>query len=237
MALYHENARAINIFGALLKEYSTLGYIEPLALKELLAAKSANNMPVLYMALMLNKAAGISVYGWVLQTFLEDPNTQAHIEPYLAELLAAKDENGIPVLHIAFSLGNVEAINAYGLLLKALSLLASIKPLLSELLAARDKNGFTGPYIALLQGKAAAIDTYRERLKDLAEDPSILEHINPWLAELLADQTEHGTLASHVPRYEENIAAFDGYKNLLGEIWNLVLKQSESGVSVPMLAE
>ena len=143
-ALWHVLARGFAEDLKLLKNKVTID-------KELLAAKNADGIPGLWMALHEGHADTIKVFGELLK--LVPPEE-------CAELLSAKDADGTAGLYTALQEGHVDAIKVFGELLK----LAPPKER-AGLLAAKDADGTPGLCMALHEGHADAIKAFGELLK------------------------------------------------------------------------
>jgi len=117
----------------------------------LLAAKDADGIPGLGMALQNGHADVIKAFGELWE----------RVSPEDAiELLMAKNAKGVPGLYLALENGHADAIKAFG------KLLERVPPeKLVKLLAAKDADGVPGLYVALQNGHADAIQTFGELLE------------------------------------------------------------------------
>jgi ankyrin repeat protein len=186
----------------------------------LLAAKSDNGIPGLFVALQNNNAAAIAAYFEVLKA-LELSNEA------LLPLLAAKREDGVPGLHIALRQNSNDAIAAYFEGLKDLGL--SNEALLS-LLAAKSEAETPGLQMVLLYDNKAAIAAYFKGLKALGLS-------NEELLPLLAAKREDGLPGLFMALQNNNAAAIAAYcegLKALGlskkELLPLLAAKSEDGL-------
>jgi hypothetical protein len=119
----------------------------------LLAAKNADGVPGLYVALKEGHADTIKAFGELLLLVPEDQRVA---------LLAAKDADGVPGLYIPLQDGHADAIKAFGELL-----LLVPEGQRAELLAVT-ANGKSGLADALKNGRLEALAQYMEIVRKTA---------------------------------------------------------------------
>jgi len=128
---------------------------------DLLAAKKANGVPGLYMALRNGHAGAIAALGQVLKELQE-----LHVpSKEYAKLVAPK--NHILGLFKAVENGHVDAIAAFGKVLKELQ----VPPdKCIELLTGDEDNGVFGLSMALQNGQLEAVEQYIQIVKKIAPE-------------------------------------------------------------------
>ena len=124
---------------------------------QLLAAKNAEGVPGLLMALYDGHTDAIRAFGELLKLVPQERR---------AELLAAKDAKGIPGLWEALKKGHANSIKAFGELLE----LVSPKERANLLATQRTSDGLSGLDIALEKGHLKALEQYIEIVKKIAPD-------------------------------------------------------------------
>ncbi len=162
---------------------------------ELLATKTADGTPGLFVALQDDHADTIKAYGELLEHVPEKDR---------AELLAAKRADGIPGLAMALYRGNADVVEAYGVALQQVP-----EKDRAGLLAAKNTDGTPGLFMALLAGKADAIKAYGALLRHVPEEDR---------AELLAAKTADGIPGLHMALQNNHADAVKAYEELLQQV-------------------
>ena len=173
------------------------------ALLPLLAAKTEDGEPGLYIALIQNSNNAIAAY-------FEGLKVLGLSNKELLPLLAAKRKDGMPGLFVALYANNRDAIAAYLERLKSLGL--SNEELLPLLAAKREEDGAPGLNIAFQKNNSAAIAAYLKELKEFELPKKKL------LSLLAAKRVEDGAPGLFVALENNKAAAiaayFEGLKDL-----------------------
>lgn len=159
---------------------------------ELLAVKTADGTPGLFVAFLDGHADTIKAYGKLLQQVPKKDR---------AELLAAKRADGIPGLAMALYKGHADVVEAYGVALQQVP-----EKDRAELLAAKNADGTPGLFMALLAGNANAITAYGRLLQYVPEEER---------AELLAAKTADGIPGLHMALQNGHPDAVKAYEAVL----------------------
>ena len=142
---------------------STVRSDNPRELIELLAAKSGNGAPGLFMALQYGHQEAVRAYMEGIKQFRDiiDPGV-------IWELLVAKRGEGTPGLFMALQNGHQEAISAY---LEGIKQLPDIiePEAIKELLAAKRGDGLPGLFMALAKDNQEAVSAYIDGIKQLRD--------------------------------------------------------------------
>ena len=122
------------------------------------------------------------------------------------ELLAGKNNNGVPALYIAMGWGRAEVIEPYGALMEKVP-----KDQRFELLAAKCNKGFPALYVAMVKGRAEVIKPYGELVRKLTPED---QHI-----ELLAGKAGDGEPALLAAMYSGHAEVVKSYVEVVKSLF------------------
>ena len=191
---------------------------KPHELMELLAAKSENGTPGLFMALQNGHQGAVSAYVECIRQLRDIIEPKA-----LKELITAKNGDGTPGLFMALKDGHQEAVRDYVEGIKQLRDI--IEPGdIWELLAAKRRNGTPGLFVALQNGHQEAVTAYLEGIKEPGDiiEPEAMKEL---LAAKREDETP-GLFMALQDGYQEAVRAYgEGIKQLGDIIGPEVMKE------------